>query len=378
MNSTRTAAARRIVVVGNGIAGQTACDSLRAAGFDGELTIVGDEPHPAYSRPALSKALLVDGGSHELAAPTHGATEILGVAALALDTRARRVAFDDGSEVSYDGLVIASGARARRLGGPDSTESTLRTLEDALTLRDRLATQPSVAVVGAGPLGMEIASAALSAGCEVTVVADGPPMRVHLGPYLSDAFTTAAVARGLKLVDGTAVGLDGPHTVLLDDGARVEAELIVTAIGDIPNTEWLVGSGLLTDGRLVADSRGRVAPGIVAAGDVAAIPTRAGVRRIPLWNSAIEQAKIAAVALLTGDAAPELDLEPYFWTEQFGLNLKAVGHLPATGEPEFLTGDRPEGPAVMRWTHEDGHAVAVAVNQRIPIPKLRRMASASE
>ena len=375
MNSTRTDAARRIVVVGNGIAGQTACDTLRAAGFDGELTIVGDEPHPAYSRPALSKALLVDGGSHELASPTHGATEILGVAALALDTHTRRVGFDDGSELSYDGLVIASGARARRLGGPDSSELTLRTLEDALALRDRLATRPSVAVVGAGPLGMEIASAALSAGCEVTLVADGPPMRVHLGPYLSDAFTTAAVARGLKLVDGTAVGLDGPHTVLLDDGARVEAELVVTAIGDIPNTEWLAGSGLLTGGRLVADTRGRVAPGIVAAGDVAAIPTRSGVRRIPLWNSAIEQAKVAAVALLTGDAAPELDLEPYFWTEQFGLNLKAVGHLPAAGEPEFLTGDRPEGPAVMRWTHEDGHAVAVAVNQRIPIPKLRRLAS---
>ncbi|WP_084648651.1 NAD(P)/FAD-dependent oxidoreductase [Rhodococcus sp. WB1] len=374
MNGTE--APRRIVVVGNGIAGQTACDSLRAAGFDGDLTIVGDEPRAAYSRPALSKALLVDGGSHELAPPTHEATEVLGVAAVGLDVESRRVSLADGSELSFDGLVIATGSRARRLGGPDSPELTLRTLDDALALRERLAARPSVVVVGAGPLGMEIASAALSAGCEVTLVADGRPMLPHLGPCLSEAFTAAAVAQGLKLVDGTAAGIDGARAVVLSDGSRVEADLIVTAIGDIPNTEWLATSGLMVDGRLEADSRGRVAPGIVAAGDVAAIPTRGGVRRIPLWSSAIEQAKVAAVALLAGDAAPELDLDPYFWTEQFGLNLKATGHLPAAGEPEFLIGDSPHGPSVMRWTHDDGRGVAVAVNHRIPIPKLRRMASA--
>ncbi|NGP04558.1 oxidoreductase [Rhodococcus sp. 14C212] len=375
MNSTE--APRRIIVIGNGIAGQTACDSLRAAGFDGDLTIVGDEPRAAYSRPALSKALLVDGGSHELAPPTHGATEVLGVAAVGLDVESRRVRLADGSELSFDGLVIATGSRARRLGGPHSPESTLRTLDDALVLRDRLAAQPSVVVVGAGPLGMEIASAALSAGCEVTLVADGRPMLPHLGPCLSEAFAAAAVARGLKLVDGTAAGIDGSRAVVLSDGSRVEADLIVTAIGDIPNTEWMATSGLMVDGRLEADSRGRVGPGIVAAGDVAAIPTRGGVRRIPLWSSAIEQAKVAAVALLAGDDAPELDLEPYFWTEQFGLNLKATGHLPAAGEPEFLVGDSPHGPSVMRWTHDDGRGVAVAVNHRIPIPKLRRMASAA-
>ncbi len=379
MNGTE--APRRIVVVGNGIAGQTACDSLCAAGFDGDLTIVGDEPRAAYSRPALSKALLVDGGSHELAPPTHEATEVLGVAAVGLDVESRRVSLADGSELSFDGLVIATGSRARRLGGPDSPELTLRTLDDALALRERLAARPSVVVVGAGPLGMEIASAALSAGCEVTLVADGRPMLPHLGPCLSEAFTAAAVAQGLKLVDGTAAGIDGARAVVLSDGSRVEADLIVTAIGDIPNTEWLATSGLMVDGRLEADSRGRVAPGIVApgivaAGDVAAIPTRGGVRRIPLWSSAIEQAKVAAVALLAGDAAPELDLDPYFWTEQFGLNLKATGHLPAAGEPEFLVGDSPHGPSVMRWTHDDGRGVAVAVNHRIPIPKLRRMASA--
>lgn len=367
-------ARRRILVVGNGIAGQTACDSLRAAGFDGRLTIVGDEPRTAYSRPALSKALLVDGGSPELASPMHQATEMVGVAAVGLDVESGRVHLDDGTNLPYDGLVIASGSRARRLGGVESAELTLRTLDDAWVLRERLAAQPSVVVVGAGPLGMEIASAATAAGCQVTLVADGRPMLSHLGPHLSEAFTATAVSQGLTIVDGSAARVDGPRGVILRDGSRIEAELIVTAIGDIPNTEWLATSGL-ADGRLEADSRGRIRPNIVAAGDVAAIPTRQGIRRIPLWSSAIEQAKVAAVALLSGDDAPELDLDPYFWTEQFGLNLKATGHLPVVGEPEFLVGERPEGPSVMRWTHDDGRGVAVAVNHRIAIPRLRRMAS---
>lgn len=365
---------RRILVVGNGIAGQTACDSLRAAGFDGSLTIVGDEPRTAYSRPALSKALLVDGGSPELASPMHQATELLGVAAVGLDVESRRVHLGDGTDLPYDGLVIASGSRARRLGGAESAELTLRTLDDAWVLRERLAAQPSVVVVGAGPLGMEIASAAMAAGCQVTVVADSRPMLSHLGQHLSEAFTATAIAQGLTIVDGSAARIDGPRGVILRDGSRIEAELIVTAIGDIPNTEWLATSGL-ADGRLEADSRGRIRPNIVAAGDVAAIPTRQGIRRIPLWSSAIEQAKVAAVALLSGDDAPELDLDPYFWTEQFGLNLKATGHLPVVGEPKFLVGERPEGPSVMRWTHDDGRGVAVAVNHRIAIPRLRRMAS---
>ncbi|MFC9359531.1 NAD(P)/FAD-dependent oxidoreductase [Rhodococcus sp. NPDC057014] len=367
----------RILVIGNGIAGQTACDSLRAAGFDGDLTIVGAEPRAAYSRPALSKALLVDGGSHELAPPTHEATEVLGVAAVDLDVESRRVRLDDSSDLTYDGLVIATGSRARRLGGDDSVELSLRTVDDALILRERLAARPTVVVVGAGPLGMEIASAALSAGCRATLVADGPPMLSHLGRCLSETFTAAAVARGLTVVIGSAAGIDDAHGVVLRDGSRVDADLIVSAIGDIPDTEWLATSGLLTGGRLEVDSRGRVRPDIVAAGDAAAVPTPTGVRRIPLWSSAIEQAKVAAHALLTGDDAPELDLEPYFWTEQFGLNLKATGHLPAAGEPEFLLGDSPHGPSVMRWTHVGGDGVAVAVNHRIPIPKLRRMAAAA-
>lgn len=370
---TTTTPMRRIVVVGNGIAGQTACDSLRTAGFDGHLTVIGDEPIPAYSRPALSKALLTDGGSHELAAPAHGATELLGVAAVGLDVDARTVHLSDGTTVAFDGLVLATGTRPRPLG----EALVLRTLDDALALRDRLATRPSVAVVGAGPLGMEVASAAVQAGCGVTVVTDTAPMRPQFGPYLAEVFTAAATAAGVKIVDGTATGFDS-GAVRLADGGRVDAELVVAAIGDLPNVEWLRESGLLTDGRLVADARGRVAPGIVAAGDVAHLPIRGTVRRIPFWNSAIEQARVAAAALLQGDGAPEFDADPYFWTEQFGLHLKAIGHLPAAGAPTFLLGDDPHGPALMHWRHPDGTGVAVAINHRIPIPRLRRAAATGQ
>ena len=132
-----------------------------------------------------------------------------------------------------------------------------------------------------------------------------------------------------------------------------------------------------TNGRLEVDTRGRVRPDIIAAGDVAAFPTRDGIVRVPLWTSAIEQSKAAALALVRGNEAPELDFQPYFWTEQFGLSLKASGFLPLAGAPEFLEGDPDGGPALMRWSHGEGSGTAVAINKRIPIPKLRRLSGSA-
>ncbi|HEV7167570.1 MAG TPA: FAD-dependent oxidoreductase [Micrococcaceae bacterium] len=376
----------RIVVVGNGIAGMTASDSLRSAGFDGELTIVGDEHHSPYSRPALSKAALLDAvemTSHELPRATHEARELLGASAARLDVDRKVVLLHDGTELPYDGVVITTGSRARRLGGTSAAahgnELTLRNLEDAVTLRRRLADRPSVLVVGGGSLGMELASGCLSVGCEVTLVSHHHPMDRQLGPYLSEVFLAAALARGLKLAPSQATGLKaaaGHPCVELSDGSALGADLVVSAVGDVPNTEWLSPSGLLANGRLEVDTRGRVRPGIVAAGDVAAFPTARGIGRIPLWTSAIEQSKIAALALLKGDEAPELNFQPYFWTEQFGISLKASGFLPLRGVPELIEGDPHEGSALMRWLHADGTGTAVGVNYRIPIPKLRRLANA--
>jgi len=376
---------RRVVVVGNGIAGLTAAHALRDNGFDGELTIVGDEPHAAYSRPALSKALLLDGddhaaspepstASHELPPPTHGATELLGVSAEKLDVEGRLVRLDDGTTLPYDRLVIATGSRARRLSDLPE-ELTLRGLDDALALRGRLAGRPEVVVVGGGPLGMEIASACLAAGCRVTLVSQGVPLIAQLGPYLAAVFAKAAVDRGLTIVETPGAQFErreGQARVVLDDGAVLEAQLLVSAVGDVPNTEWLAGTGLVDKGVLHADARGLVRPGIAAAGDLAAFPTPRGRRRVSLWSRAIEQAKTAAAALVRGDEAPPLRFQPYFWTEQFGLGLKAVGDLPVDGEPAYLDG-APGGPSLMRWFHDDGAGTAVALNYRIPIPRLRRV-----
>ncbi|MDQ4491785.1 FAD/NAD(P)-binding oxidoreductase [Sinomonas sp. ASV486] len=384
-----TAPLRRIVVVGNGIAGLTACDSLRSGGFDGELTVVGAETHHPYSRPALSKALLHgddDLNAHQLPEPTHEASVLLGVGAAGLDVEARVVKLDDGGEVPYDGLVIASGSRARRLApeagrspdGAGAQDVTLRTIEDAILLKQRVESRPAVVVVGGGPLGMEVASGCLHAGCEVTLVTDGQPLARQLGGYLSEVFTSAAARRGLRFVHGGKARLAGSGTdarVALAHGTVLEADLIVAAVGDEPNTGWLAGSGILTgDGSLRVDSRGRVRPDIVAAGDVAHFPARRGMGRVPLWTSAIDQAKSAAAGLLEGDSAPEFDFEPYFWTEGFGLSLKAVGFTPVVGLPDYLEEGAVSESKLLRWQHEDGSGTATAINYRIAIPKLRRLA----
>ncbi|MET9368890.1 NAD(P)/FAD-dependent oxidoreductase [Streptomyces griseoflavus] len=377
-----TATLKRVVVVGNGIAGLTAADTLREAGFDGELTVVGDEPHPAYSRPALSKALLLDHAdmaSHRLPPAGHGATELLGVRATGLDPDRRRVTLEDGTVLPYDRVVLATGSRARRLSDLPG-ELTLRGLDDALTLRGRLAARPSVVVVGGGPLGMEIASGCLAAGCEVTVVSQGVPLVLQLGPYLAGVLVGAARERGLAVVETGAARIEGhggDARVVLAEGPVLEAEVILTAAGDVPNTEWLAGSGLTAKGAVPVDTRGLVRPDVAAVGDLAAFPTARGVRRVPLWSSAIEQAKVAARALVRGDEAPELDFQSYFWTEQFGLSLKAVGDLPVEGAPEYVDGSPGGGPALMRWPHADGTADAVALDYRIPVPRLRRMTRAA-
>jgi len=242
-------------------------------------------------------------------------------------------------------------------------------------LRAGVASRPDVVVIGGGPLGMEIASSCLDHGCAVTLVSQGPPLRAQLGHHLADLLLAAARSRGLRVVGTGGARLErsgGSTRVVLADGSRLEAGLVVTAAGDLPNVEWLADSGLLTDGALVADPWGRVRPGVVAAGDVATVPTPLGLRRVPLWSSAIDQGRAAATALLRADAArPEH--RPYFWTEQFGISLKAVGHLPLTGTPELVDGDPAEGRQLLRWDGGAAGPAAAAVNFRIPIPRLRRL-----
>jgi NADPH-dependent 2,4-dienoyl-CoA reductase/sulfur reductase-like enzyme len=363
---------RHAVVIGASLAGVTAVDALRQRGFDGEITLVGDEPHQAYARPALSKGLLTGAESAEsvlLPVVGDGVEVLTGTRAAGLDVVGRQVRLEGGGVLPYDLLVIATGARARRLDDAGRGEIVLRGLDDAIALRDRLAAARTVLIVGGGFLGVEVASAACDLGLSVTVVDVRPPLAA-LGPWLARRFTDAARARGVRLLTAPeGVRRLDDTTVELGSVARLTADLVVTAVGDQPNVEWLAGSGIPVRGGIVTDSRCRVSDRVVAAGDVVAMPDPAGrPRRTPHWDSALAQARVAADALLLGDAADPYRADPYYWTEAFGLTVKIAGPLPVAGPPEFVA-----GPGLLRWTNGRRHTIA-AINHRISVGKLRRLA----
>lgn len=385
---------RRIIIVGHGVAGLTAGEALRTQGFDGDLTVIGQEPHAPYSRPALSKGLLVPPGDGSgsadaelqpqyLASAAEGTEVLSGRSAVSLDPAARTVLLDDGRALAFDGLVIATGAGARRFtNSPD--EFTLRGLDDARALRRRLADRPHVTVIGGGPLGMEVASSARAAGCEVTLVHRGLPMRRQMGELLATVCAEAALEHGVHLVDAGVTEVStsaGPGLTLhLDSGQSMPAEVVVSAIGDFPHTDWLTDSGLLSGGRLVTNEQGMVAPGIVAAGDVSWRQHGTGDFRRALWTDAIEEAKTAAAALLHGPAITSPEPTPYFWTEQFGLNVRITGTIPPGSTPLVHEGALAERRAVLHWPAAgDGTAggAAASLNVRIPIPRLRRLAASA-
>lgn len=365
-----------IVIAGNGIAGLTAGDTLRRLGYEGSITVIGEEPHATYSRPALSKVALAPGDDLDvgaLPAPTHGATELLGRTVAGLSPENNEVTLDDGTTLSYDGLVIATGSYARRFTRSER-EYTIRSLDDAARLKARLVDRPTVTIVGGGPLGMEVASGAVGLGCAVTLIHPGTPMELHLGPLLGGILTEAALEAGLTTVDSLVSSVrdegDG-MAVTLADGTELHSDIVVTAAGDLPNTAWLKDSGLLVEGRLIADDRCRVTGSIVAAGDVVWIDRNGGPSRTPIWTAAIEQSKVAAAALLAGDEAVRLNFQPYFWTDQWGLNLRVSGPVPRGVEPIVVKGSLAERSAVLHWP-ESG--TAAALNMRMPIPRLHKLA----
>ena len=357
----RALAMRRVVIVGASLAGLRTAEALRQAGFTGELTIVGDETHAPYNRPPLTKAALVHGPDPKtLALPTArdvGARWMLGVSATALDLSRREVSLDTGERLPFHGVVIATGASARRLPGGNVGVHHIRTVDDAAALHEALARpEQRVLVIGAGFLGSEVASTSAALGHRVTLVeASAGPMLAALGPALSSYCAGVHRDRGVDLRSKTTVlrlspparsrsGLLGTFVALLADseGGRstVEADVVVVALGATPNTAWLRGSGLgtergvATDAALTAqDASGVPAPGVVAVGDVALVPQPllAGARRrVEHWASAVAHSRIAAETLLGRREQPAA-VVPSFWTDQHGLKIRGVG-LPGAGD----------------------------------------------
>ncbi|MBL5972252.1 MAG: ferredoxin reductase [Candidatus Leucobacter sulfamidivorax] len=370
----------RIVVAGGSIAAVSAAAALRTAGWGGSLVLLSDEHVAPYSRVPLSKGVLAgtQGPESAVLPALPGDVDVrLGNAAVGLRPAAQEVLLADGSRIAYDGLVVATGARARRLSHPQQRgELVVRDLGDAAAIAERLADASSAVVVGGGFLGMEVASTLHRHGIEVTVVDMEPPLQRLLGPWLAGYVARVAEESGIGFVvseGGVVLEGDPISGVRLSDGRLIAADLVISAVGDIPNAEWLEDSGLTLANGLVVDERCQAAPGIVGAGDVVSREFSPGVfRRTPHWSNAVVQGRAAAATLLN-PAAPAYAPDHYFWTEQHGLDIKIAGEPPLLGEPEVLDGDLDGREALLRWTKDDDTAAVVSINYRIPAARLRAM-----
>jgi 3-phenylpropionate/trans-cinnamate dioxygenase ferredoxin reductase component len=348
-----------IAVVGTGLAGVRAAEALRTEGYDGRLVLLGEEAEQPYDRPPLSKQVLLGKCESQDIALTDedlravlDAEWLLGTRATALDPDSRALTLADGRTLPADGVVIATGARARTLPGMPRLPGvhTLRTLDDAHRLRADLSRPGRVVVVGGGFIGAEVASSARSLGHEVTIVEyEQRPLMRQLGPDAAGILARLHTDHGVALVTGVRVtGLVGEHgvrAVELSDGRSLPADVVVVGVGAVPNTEWLTGSGVACDNGVLTDERCRTTvPGVVAAGDVAAYRCRGGRLRIEHWTNARDMPVIAAGSLLATlrgqdpTAQPVHDPLPYVWSDQYGVHLQIAGRPGVDDVLELVSG----------------------------------------
>lgn len=362
---------RDVVVVGGSTAGATAMRDLRRRGYEGPITLV--DPSDGTNRPPLSKAVLRGDAADDSVLMDHSALDVTHVraAAAGLDSQTQAVRTADGSEYRYDALVLATGSRARRLARPgQSGELVLRTLEDAQALRAALASVSTAVVIGGGFLGLEIATAAAKAGLSVSVVDPDPPLLRHLGPHLAEAIGRRVRDAGIAVHRSTAELVGDPvSAVLLGDGSRLEAEVVISCIGDDPVVDWLAGTDVHEPSGVLIDHEARTsAPGVWAAGDIARVRRGSGSVRAPFWANAVTQGRVVAASIL-GQEVEDPVVDPYFWTEVAGVSLKAVGPLPVDGAPRTLE-DAGDGAGVFAW---DAGPSVVALGVRRAVPRLRAL-----
>jgi 3-phenylpropionate/trans-cinnamate dioxygenase ferredoxin reductase subunit len=344
----------RTVVTGAGLAGFRTVEELRRRGYSGQLTLIGAEDRPPYDRPPLSKRVLTDGIDPSLnadfasldvdfrPAETAVALEVPAPAAPAQPARESAL-ITNRDKYAFDHLVIATGSVPVTLPGP-GPQRVLRTYDDALTLRALLRPGLRLAIVGAGWIGAELATAAAAAGCQVTVVEAGPaPLAGALGAAAGARTAPWYEQAGVELRTGTAVESVERGGLALA-GGWLAADEIVTAVGVRPAVSWLAGSGLVLDNGVAVDPGLRASlPGVYAAGDCAAFASlRFGVRlRVEHWETALHAPEVVAANIAGG--AEVYDPVPYFWSEQFGRMVQYAGHHAAAdrlvwrGDPDAAT-----------------------------------------
>src|SRR5262245_28908316 len=346
---------REAVIVGGSLAGLRAAESLRTAGFDGSITLIGAESHHPYDRPPLSKRLL--SGEWEvdriaLRKPEDiSSLDVewrLGTPAAGLDVEGRRVRLGDGSEVRFEGAIIATGSQPRTLPGqaelPDVV--VLRSVDDSLDLRARIARGGKrVVVIGAGFIGLEVAATARKLGNEVLVLEAAPaPLVRGLGSSMGNAIAAVHADHGVEVRCGVTIEGLQPGAVLIDGGWHEPADVIVVGIGVTPVTDWLAGSGLeVRDGVVCGSDLNAGAPLLYAAGDIVRWynPLFDEEMRVEHWTNAAEQGGLAATNLLaeaTGQRTSVYAPVPFFWSEQYDRRIQFLGRASGDDEVRVLSG----------------------------------------
>ncbi|MET7992173.1 FAD-dependent oxidoreductase [Amycolatopsis sp. NPDC005232] len=341
----------RTVIVGASLGGLRTAQAIRAAGLEDSIILIGAEPVLPYDRPPLSKGFLRgENDAGDLALISRDELARLDVdlrlatTATGLDITRQVVELDGGTSVAYDALVIATGCRPRTLPGAGYL-NTLRTLDDGMVLRDRLARSASLTVVGGGFIGSEIAATAQGLGLAVTIVEPAAGLMVRaVGEVIGEHLTELHRRRGIDVRTGAGVRELSPgpagHRIRLTDGSIITAGTIVAGIGAIPATGWLEGSGLrLADGVVCGpDLRADGTTNVFAVGDVARWrhPRYPRDVRAEHWTAVAEHARVVAANLAGGHTVA--DSLPYVWSDQFGARLQIAGAVPPDPTVEYAAG----------------------------------------
>ena len=342
-----------VVVVGAGLAGWRFIESLRRDGYEGKITLIGDEPYVPYDRPPLSKQVL--SGKWEIdktvlasdeALESANITSIFGVSATSLDVMSHTVTLENGETVSGTHIVIATGTRARRI--PFSDESlvhTIRNRKDIEGLNALLATVPegaTIAVIGGGFIGAEAATALKARGLTPVVLeALQRPLIGALGDQASQWLLPLASNAEIELRTSQVIRDVSDGSVVFADGSSLEVAAVVLGVGAEVNTEWLQSSGLVLDGGVVVDEHLLATPTIGALGDVAKFPFKGELTRIEHWQVATDHAAALSLHWAKGEKAP--DMVPYFWSDQYGKKIQMLGHPHPSDDVVKVAGSDEEG-----------------------------------
>jgi len=364
------------VIVGASLAGANAAQALRDEGFDGSVVLIGEEHELPYERPPLSKDYLMGKSGKEklyaLPADWYAENNVelrLGETVTGIDRGAKQVSLASGETVGYTKLLLTTGSSPRKLPVPGADADGvhyLRRITDSDSIKSAIEGASKIAVIGAGWIGLEAASAARSAGVDVTVIemAELPLLRV-LGREVAQVFADLHTANGTELIFGASVEeitvTDGKASgVRLGDGRHVQADAVIVGVGITPNVALAADAGLTVDNGIVVDARLQTSdPDIFAAGDVANAfhPAYGKHVRVEHWSNARHQPKAAAKAMLGQDVS--YDRVPYFFTDQYDLGMEYAGYVEPEGyDSVVFRGDVAGREFIAFWVGSDGRVLA--------------------